>query len=641
MTPESTPILESLHSVFGFSSFREGQEPVVQHLLNGKSVLAVFPTGSGKSLCYQLPALYFSGLTLVVSPLIALMKDQVEFLKEFDIAAARLDSTLSREETKGVHLDIRNRKLKILFAAPERLSNERFIQVLQGQMIDLMVIDEAHCISEWGHNFRPEYLKLAKMAMRLNARRVLALTATATRKVAEDICREFSIEPEAFIHTGYYRPNLTIRFHVVQELQQRRELMLKRVQENAKGPTIVYVTLQKTSEDIAYFLQSEGLPCRAYHAGMNNEDRNAVQDWFMASDSAIVVATIAFGMGIDKSDIRYVYHYNLPKSLENYSQEIGRAGRDGLPSACEIFAAHEDLIVLENFIYGDTPEKKAVSEMLAFLFAQETLFDISVHELANAFDIRPLVVNTLLTYLELMNLLESTQPFYSSYKFQLKSSFEEIYLRFDSVRTEFLKKMFAHAVRARTWFSIDLAHTAEAIQEDRDRLIRALQFLEEEGHLILQTSGFRQGYRIVKTPDDHGLLEKKLYSQLVNNESLNITRLNHVIELVNHSGCKVRFLLKYFGQNRNEDCGHCGWCLQEKNLDFERNSVPFTGIGREQLRALFEETALTSARQMARFLCGITSPLITKKRLRKHPSFACLVEVPFANVLKSLEILLD
>ncbi|MEM7035273.1 MAG: ATP-dependent DNA helicase RecQ, partial [Chloroflexota bacterium] len=393
-TPQQT-----LKSVFGFDTFREGQAQVIETLLAGRSALAVFPTGSGKSLCYQLPALYFSGLTLVVSPLIALMKDQVEFLQSRNINAARLDSSLSWDETRQVYDDLRNKQQQILFIAPERLSNERFLQTLHGQSIDLMVIDEAHCISEWGHNFRPEYLKLAEMATELEAQRVLALTATATPKVTDDICREFNIQPNAYTHTGFYRPNLTLYFSVYPNPKEKQAQLLKRIQQAEPGPTIVYVTLQKTAETIAHFLSSNGFESQAYHAGMKSEDRNAVQDWFMAANQAIVVATIAFGMGIDKADIRYVYHYNLPKTLENYSQEIGRAGRDGAPSNCEVFASGDDITILENFVYGDTPEPAGLNQFLDLILQHEGDFDIGVYELSNQCDIRPLVVRTVLAYL--------------------------------------------------------------------------------------------------------------------------------------------------------------------------------------------------------------------------------------------------
>src|SRR6266404_3254335 len=326
--PPHTSIHATLKNSFGFDTFREGQEAVIAKILEGKSALAVFPTGSGKSLCYQLSALHLDGLTLVISPLIALMKDQIDFLAQREIPAARIDSSVELDEMRRTDAELRAGKLKLLYVAPERLSNERFIQKLRRLRIALLVIDEAHCISEWGHNFRPDYLKLSRLARSLKVGRVLTLTATATPAVAQDICREFSIKPDAFIHTGFYRPNLTLEVTRCRRNQQIG-LLLDRLKERPRGPTIVYVTLQRTAEMVAEELSKSGFPARAYHAGMANHKRTTVQDWFMNSSDAIVVATIAFGMGIDKSDIRYVYHYNLPKSLENYSQEIGRAGRDG------------------------------------------------------------------------------------------------------------------------------------------------------------------------------------------------------------------------------------------------------------------------------------------------------------------------
>src|SRR5581483_20495 len=253
----------------------------------------------------------FDGVTLVVSPLIALMKDQIDFLQGRGIAAARLDSSLSAGEARDVTDRMRDGSLKLLYVAPERFNNERFLANLKQTPIALFAVDEAHCISEWGHNFRPDYLKLAETARELGVARVLALTATATPSAVEDICAAFAIPRECAILTGFYRPNLRLATTPVRAAD-RDALLLKRLQERKPGPTIVYVTLQKTAERVAEELTRAGFPARAYHAGMEPEERTAVQEEWMASERGIVVATIAFGMGIDKADVRYVYHYNLP-----------------------------------------------------------------------------------------------------------------------------------------------------------------------------------------------------------------------------------------------------------------------------------------------------------------------------------------
>ncbi|MEM9940844.1 MAG: RecQ family ATP-dependent DNA helicase [Planctomycetota bacterium] len=324
--------LEALKKIlvdkFGWSEFRQGQYEIISRLLDGKSCLAVFPTGGGKSLCYQLPALNFDGLTVVVSPLIALMKDQIDQLKQRGVEAVRLDSSLSFDEYRDAIQKVRDGRAKLLYVAPERFFNERFRGELQGIKISLFAIDEAHCISQWGHNFRPDYLKLFRISQELDVQRILCLTATATPAVQQDICQTFNIDQEDAICTDFFRPNLHIRSQIVSG-SERDQLLVSQIQQSPRGPTIVYVTLQKTAENVAEVCRSFGLNAKHYHAGMNPEQRSEIQDWFMGSQCGIVVATIAFGMGIDKQDIRYVYHYNPPKSIENFAQEIGRAGRDG------------------------------------------------------------------------------------------------------------------------------------------------------------------------------------------------------------------------------------------------------------------------------------------------------------------------
>lgn len=634
--------LAILNSRFNLPSFRPGQEAVIDALLQGRSALAVFPTGGGKSLCYQLPALIFKGLTLVVSPLIALMKDQVDALQKLGIAAARLDSSLSKEETFAIFDSIQNGSLKLLYVSPERLKNERFVQRLANTQISLMAIDEAHCISEWGHNFRPDYLKLADLAKTLKAERVLALTATATPSVAADICKQFSIQPQDHIQTSFARPNLQLRVTSC-SVDERVNLLLARLQKHpSDAATIVYVTLQKTAEDIAAAINSSGLSAAHYHAGLNDDERNTIQNNFMNGDTPIVVATIAFGMGIDKSNIRAVYHFNLPKSIENYVQEIGRAGRDGLPSLCEMFAVADDIRVLENFTYGDTPSTESIQSLVEFLLSQQTEFDISAYELSNRFDVRPLVLTTALTYLELQGVIAAQTPFYSEYKIQFLQDIEIVLAQFDSARADFLRRLFAAGKKGTKWLTLDMISISEKLQEPKERITKALDYLAEKGAIELTVASLRQTYRnmgAVRNSQDLQSLLETLNRLFAEREARDITRIQSILAYANNPKCLSQQLIEYFGEVALP-CGVCSHCVAQARgsgvLQVESLAVPqVTAQQLELVAALKGEghSALQQTRQLARFLCGLPSPATARSSLRQHKAFGALEGLGFQQLL--------
>jgi ATP-dependent DNA helicase RecQ len=631
--------LQNLKKYFGFDAFRQGQAEVIAHLDDDRRALAIFPTGGGKSLCYELPAIAYDGLTLVVSPLIALMEQQVGFLNSKGVAAAAMTSGKTADDDRDIRERARRGELKLLYVAPERFNNERFRGLLQQLKIALFAVDEAHCISEWGHNFRPDYLKLAQAAKECRAERILALTATATPKVAEDVCAGFGIPLTAMVRTGFHRPNLAISTTPA-KASEREGLLLQRLQTRPRGTTIVYVTRQEAAQRVASQLAKAGLPARHYHAGLEGPERSEVQAWWVAGTDRIVVATIAFGMGIDKADVRYVYHHNLPKSLESYSQEIGRAGRDGAPATVELFASAEDVRALENFAYGDTPSRGAVTRLLAEIFDGDKELQLNPTDISGRLDLRKEVIETALTYLQLDGWLLQKTPIYLGYEFKLLKDREAVLATFDASRRSFLEGVFAQAKQGRIWMSLDPAVAGAALGEDRTRIVKALDYLGEKGAIELRAADARSRYVRLKDPDDRAALAAALAARFERRERNEIGRIQEVLALVVSPDCQANQLAARFGEARAAPCGHCSACLK-----VARTIAPIADPG-PVARAL-SDAALASAREeaavlkdersLARFLCGLSSPGLTKAKLQKHPLFGALEAWPFADVLAHLQ----
>src|SRR3990167_3987566 len=467
----------TLDRVFGYQQFRPGQEAAISAVLAGRSAAAIFPTGSGKSLCYQLAALHLPHLTLVVSPLLALMQDQLAFLDRRGISAASIDSAQSREQTSAVMARAKAGELKVLMISVERLKNERFRHFIQQVPISLLVVDEAHCISEWGHNFRPDYLKLPDYQRQFGIPQALLLTATATPAVIADMQAKFAIAAEDVITTGFYRPNLNLLVEPVSGHDKRRRLV-EWLSARAGQPSIVYVTLQKTAEQLAEHLSQRGIPANAYHAGMPHERREAIQQQFMAGQLNCIVATIAFGMGIDKSDIRNVVHFDLPKSIENYSQEIGRAGRDGQASDCLVLANRDSLNVLENFVYGDTPELDGIRCVLDKLLSESDNgeWELMLNQLSEQSNIRQLPLKTLLVQLELRGIIAPRYAYFAEYRFKFLLEPEALLEKFEGERRQFVEALISTSQRARTWCTVDFDQLYQQHQAERGRVIKALDY---------------------------------------------------------------------------------------------------------------------------------------------------------------------
>jgi ATP-dependent DNA helicase RecQ len=635
-------LLQKLNKHFGFNHFLKGQKKVISLLANKESAAAIFPTGGGKSLCYQLPAIILENMTLVVSPLLSLMKDQLDFLLGKNIPAAKLDSTMDRTQYNSIINKAKNGEIKILMISVERFRNERFRIHLRDMKISLLVVDEAHCISEWGHNFRPEYLKIPVYRKAYNIAQILLLTATAAPPVVEDMCQKFNIPARNVIVTGFYRSNLFLKVTPCRQ-NQKNQALSKRLSKNPHSSTIVYVTQQKTAEKVADMLNKNGITASPYHAGMKSEERESIQDDFMTGKTPVVVATIAFGMGIDKRDIRQVIHYNLPKTLENYSQEIGRAGRDGKKSLCEVLADRDNINILENFVYGDTPEKNEIEMVLQEIKNNpDSTWEVKIYSLSLETGIRMLPLKTLLVYLEFDRIIKPRYIYFEEYSFKFVRGKQQIINQFNGERKQLVQAIFDHLETKKIWTHIDIKNLLDHYPVDRSRVIKALEYFDQQEWIELQASRAVEVYDILTKNFEIDRLAGQFFETFKQKEKSEIQRIQRMVEFFESDTCLGGNLSRYFGEKGIDRCGHCSVCESGRAvIPVPELLPPLSTYNFNELTSGISDfltNNLTSV-VLTKFLCGVSSPLFNNRKIKNLPGFGKLQDYPFKEVEKWIDLM--
>ncbi len=554
VTSPETPSFDAeraLERHFGLNAFRPGQAEVIESVLSGRNTMVVMPTGAGKSLCYQLPAMLLDGVTLVVSPLIALMKDQVTKLNERGIAATYINSTLSDIERQQRQEQLRAGQFKLVYVAPERFRSESFLDAVKAAHVSLFAIDEAHCISQWGHDFRPDYARLGEARKRLRPPRTVALTATATPEVRDDITRMLLMKDPQVFAAGFDRPNLFLEVLSVTGDDDKRRACVKLAK--AEGSGLVYCATRRQAEALYDAIKGEGVPTVLYHAGLDDQDRAKAQEKFMGKGNCVAVATNAFGMGIDKPDIRFIAHAGIPRAVEAYYQEIGRAGRDGGPAHVVLLFNHADVFTQERMIEANHPPPSVFADVWQVLQSRPD-FDKGVNALATAVGTHEQEVSAVLKHLERSGHIT-------------RGARGEGELVFEFLQT---KPLLADDETATIWGAlkqrgarsnqVELSLDALARKTDVPlaSVRRVLRQLETTG--VLKTRRPFAG-RVIhcNTQSTFEALGLDLTRMRTNEKQAKLL-LKRITDYAYAKTCRRQFILRYFGEKRAGNCGGCDVC---------------------------------------------------------------------------------
>jgi len=635
-----------MERVFGFRDFRPGQEEILEVILAGEDTLVVMPTGGGKSLCYQLPALVLPGVSLVISPLIALMKDQVDTLRVRELPAVSIHSLMSIEEQEEVLEKIPLGAYKIIYVSPERLRNGPFISALKKQPVSMVAVDEAHCISEWGHDFRPDYLRIGQALDWLGRPQTIALTATATARVREDIITQLKLRaPRQFI-TGFDRENLFWEVSPLRGAKEKLSLLTRRLQ-SSSGGAIVYTGTRKSVESIVGHMRNQEVTAEGYHAGMEDEERIRVQEEFLEGRLNLIVATNAFGMGIDRSDIRMVIHHQMPGSIESYYQESGRAGRDGERSACLLLFSPADRRLQEFFIEASYPAPEVILAVHRTLLQRpEDMIWLTYREIGML--CQPPVADVAVA--SVLKILEEAGVIHRLHRYENRA---ELYLRVRpavilqslpkkfSAKAAFLKILGDHYTDEELLEGIqflpdEMAAKAGLSKEAFRRLITDLE-AREEGAYIPPFRG--RGLRmLLRLPSAELKID---FQKLQLRKAHQLEKLDQMMAYGTSTRCRRAFLLDYFGDRfSSTDCGRCDVCQQRRRAPtaVPRGMDPILAVkilsGVARLQGRFGQS------MAVKMLAGSKDSKVEQFRLHRLSTYGLLAEFSQSQVEKWVQELL-